>query len=134
MRVVPLRGQRHKSAAAHFMDVRLRYVMDTNTKRWGIRGAIYTAAFGSVLVAFELWMAKGVNDASISRQTILYHLVWDDLCYPVLLVWQIVLKLFGLQGDYGVMFNLLLFASVLVYFGVFGFVAGLLLKRVFRFT
>jgi len=62
----------------------------------------------------------------------LYHVVWEGLCFPVTLAWQVLFRLLGVRGDQGMMFILPMYGSAVLYLAGLGFVLGVLAKGTSR--
>jgi hypothetical protein len=91
------------------------------TTTWGICGAVLFVSVGILcsLVPYDSVFHDAVHSATY-------------VCYPVIVVWTVIFKVFHIEGDQGMGYILPVLASVFLYLAALGFGAGALFGRVLK--
>ena len=91
------------------------------TTRWGIVGAALFVIVGilCLLVPYDSVFHDAAHSATY-------------VCYPVIVAWMAFFKIFGIEGERGMVYFLPMLATAFLYLAAIGYGLGALVSRVLR--
>ena len=104
-------------------------MMNPITKKWGIWGAVITTVLFGTLTIIQILLPH--NEWEPVRRA-LYYFIWEGVCYPVTLIWEVFFNLFGIKGDARMGYIFPQLATIPVYLFCLGFGIGVLLRRILK--
>jgi hypothetical protein len=91
------------------------------TTTWGVAGAALFVVVGILcsLVSYDSVFHDAAHSATY-------------VCYPVIVTWMAIFKIFGIEGDQGMAYILPMLATMFLYLAAIGYGLGALVSRVLR--